>query len=170
MGDTLTEDDLQSEEYKKLERIKKEREKAEKAIEEEEKREGKVNLAYLDPASTARLKGFGRGSEDIRKSLERLTGFMTATGIGGLFLSIVAKSVDISGLGMAGATMFSFIGGLADGMVIVSLFMAIFILVMALINRKKFKAEIKPIIGASIVMLIILIAYEVYRFLSVPIL
>jgi hypothetical protein len=166
MGDN---DEQVTEAYKKQERIRKEREKAAKAIEEEEKRQGKVNLAYLDPASTSKVKGFSRGSEAKRKSLERLANFAVTIGLGGLIVNLPVSFVDVRGLGMAGSTMISAIAGISGIMLIVALFVAVYTIIAAFVARKKNNTEVKTALRTALIMFVIVGGYLLIKFLSVRI-
>ena len=166
MGDN---DEQVTEAYKKQERIRKEREKAAKAIEEEEKRQGKVNLAYLDPASASKVKGFSRGSEAKRQSLERLANFATAIGLGGLIVNLPVSFVDVRGLGIAGSTMISAIAGISGIMLIIALFVAFYTIIAAFVACRKHNTEIKTVLRTALITFAIVGGYLLIKFLSVRI-
>lgn len=159
--ENLTEEDLKGEEYKKQERIKEEREKAARAIEEEDKKQVRLNLAYLDFSGMPRIKGFSRGQEAMRQSCERLANFSSVVAVAGILIDFLGKMVDVRGLGTSGAMMIGLIGGLGSVMVIVAIFVAIFAVGAVIWTNRKYQIRAKDALRSAIVALVVGGGYEI---------
>ena len=160
----LTEEDLKGEEYKKQERIKEEREKAARAIEEEDKKQARLNLAYLDFSGMPKIKGFSRGPEAMRQSCERLANFSSVMAAAGILIDFLGKIVDVRGLGTSGAMMIGLIGGLGSVMVIVAIFVAIFAVGSVIATKKKYRIKAKDALKTATMVLVVAGGYEVIWF------
>ena len=158
--ENLTEEDLKGEEYKKQERIKEEREKAARAIEEEDKKQVRLNLAYLDFSGMPRIKGFSRGQEAMRQSCERLANFSLVVAIAGIIIDFLGRMIDVSGLGMSGATMIRIIGGMGTAMIPVALFVAMFTAGAVFWTNRKYQIKAKDALRSAIIVLIVGGGYE----------
>ena len=161
MVENLTEDDLKNEEYKKQERIKEEREKAARAIEEENKKQARLNSAYLDFSGMPKIKGFSRGQEAMRQSCERLANFSSVVVIAGVIIDFLGRMTDVSGLGTSGATMIGIIGGVGTAMIPVALFVAIFTVGAVIWTNRKYQIRAKDALRSAIVALVVGGGYEI---------
>lgn len=158
--ENLTEEDLKGEEYKKQERIKEEREKAARAIEEEDKKQVRSNLAYLDFSGMPKIKGFSRGQEAMRQSCERLANFSSVVVIAGIIIDFLGRTIDVGGLGMSGATMIGIIGGMGAAMIPVALFVAMFTAGAVFWTNRKYQIKAKDALRSAIIVLIVGGGYE----------
>ncbi len=158
--ENLTEDDLKNENYKKQERIKEEREKAARAIEEEDKKQARLNSAYLDFSGMPKIKGFSRGQEAMRQSCERLANFSSVVVIAGIIIDFLGRMIDVSGLGTSGATMIGIIGGMGTAMIPVALFVAMFTVGAVFWTNRKYQIKAKDALRSAIIVLIVGGGYE----------
>ncbi|MBR2710382.1 hypothetical protein IKF02_02005 [Candidatus Saccharibacteria bacterium] len=161
MMENLTEDDLKNEEYRKQERIKEEREKAARAIEEENKKQVRLNSAYLDFSGMPKIKGFSRGQEAMRQSCERLANFSSVVVTAGVIIDFLGRMTDVSGLGTSGATMIGIIGGVGTAMIPVALFVAIFTVGAVIWTNRKYQIRAKDALRSAIVALAVGGGYEI---------
>lgn len=156
-------------EWAKLRRIEAEKEKARKAIEEEDKKQGKVNAAFLDSMSGAKVRGFSRGSEALRQSSERLANWSTTLGVCGIIVDFLSRIVDVRGLGMAGAMMIGAINAIGFGMIGIAAFLAVFNIGAMLFSHKKRGISMANLpLKSTAMVLTVVVIYELIWFLVNP--
>ena len=157
-------------EWARLRRIEAEKDKARKAIEEEDKKQWKVNAAFLDSMSGAKVRGFSRGSEALRQSSERLANWSTTLGVCGIIVDFLSRIVDVRGLGMAGAMMIGVINVIGFGMIGIAAFLAAFNIGAILFSHKKHGISIVnlPLRATAMVLGIIIIYELIWFFINTP--
>lgn len=107
-------------EWAQMRKVETERQKARKAVQLEQEKHGKVNLAYLDPAAT-KIKGWSSNPNVILANASRMADKSFILMLGGVLLSILGTAgnmvASVFNLGLAGVVLAipGAVGGLCMG-------------------------------------------------------